>query len=131
MGPNSIRGGTSALHRDVGSVVCAGDRVRLRRMDSQCCDCRLAANPIAAPLAESAKWLQLLALAGTAAGICYGLWRYSRWESGRDLGCLRCGGLLGEERLGRYSDFRRCLGCGHAAGLTRTLVREKLGPNNS
>lgn len=72
---------------------------------------RIAQLPILAGVAAPAKWLVLLLLAGMAGFFLYASWRYWRWASGRELGCMRCGGLLSDERLGRRGRFRRCLAC--------------------
>ena len=73
---------------------------------------RIAQIPILADVAVPAKWLVLLSLAAAVCFALYASWRYWRWASGRELGCMRCGGLLSDERLGRRGRFRRCLACG-------------------
>jgi hypothetical protein len=76
---------------------------------------RIAQIPILAGVAAPAKWLVLLSLAGTVCLALYASWRYWRWASGRELGCVRCSGLLSGERLGRRGRFRRCLACNGSA----------------
>lgn len=70
-----------------------------------------------AALGDALRWLPygLLALA-VLLGIFASL-RLMRWETGGALIC-HCGGLLGNEREGRFVSYRKCMGCGrkHAVG---------------
>ena len=67
-------------------------------------------NPYLASLVGMARWAPLAAL---TVGLGHGSWttfRIWRAENGEGLLC-ECGGLLGQERAGKYGPYRRCLAC--------------------
>jgi len=68
-----------------------------------------------AMLAELAAGLTLIGavlLLATAGAVMVAVIRYWRWERGDSIDCVRCGGLLGIERSGRWGPYRKCLACG-------------------
>ncbi len=50
-------------------------------------------------------------LAVTTLALAYQCFRLWRWSRGAGDTCYVCGCLLGDERQGRWGDYRPCLGC--------------------
>ena len=67
-------------------------------------------NPLLVGLATDADWaVAVLFFAAVGMGV-WNLYRWHRWEMGATLDC-ECGGLLGNERAGRWGFYRQCLAC--------------------
>jgi len=64
------------------------------------------------PFAKALDVVGALLVLATAAAFGAATYRYWRWERGDSPDCMRCGGLLGRERSGRWGRYRKCLACG-------------------
>ena len=63
-------------------------------------------------LAKSLSLVEALLLVSTVLALAVAAYRYWRWGRGDSQNCMRCGGLLGFERSGRWGSYRKCLACG-------------------
>jgi hypothetical protein len=75
----------------------------------------LQENQYSAAFMPLARWVPLLAFAGSVVLSGIATWRLVRWHRGNGPMCDRCQGPLGRERDGRADRggaYRQCLGCG-------------------
>jgi hypothetical protein len=76
------------------------------------------ASPLLAGFVVVGRWVPLLALVATVALVVAPTYRLWKWERGDSVGCPRCDGPLGHERIGQArmgGAYRRCYACGKNA----------------
>jgi hypothetical protein len=69
-------------------------------------------HSILTSFAKALNVVEALLVLATAAAVAVAMYCYWRWERGDSPDCMRCGGLLGRERSGRWGRYRKCLACG-------------------